>query len=694
MKSVKLTIVSLFTILLAGFSSPSFGYKHDDNDRCAHQADSLPEVFPDDKADLLKAKIRHETLLKSKKHQLPGNLAEWKAQRSELRKNVIAHAGVRYYPDLKTDVKETGVLKKEGYTIRMIYFQTRPGVYATANLYVPDGTGPFPAVVVMMGHSNNGKLYENYQSVGHALALDGYVALAIDPWGAGERTPVAGKYEYHGSNIGASLLNVGETLLGMQLTDNIRAVDLLSALPYVDKTKIGATGASGGGNQTMWLAAIDERVKAAMPVVSVGTFDSYIMAHNCVCEALPSGLEFTEEWGILALVAPRAIKMCNHHKESNPTFFPSEMLKSYDKARHIFEMEGVSDRLGYEFIDRPHGYYSENREALLGWLDLHLKGKGDGRAKKEKTFEVVREEDLLVFPDNKRDELVQSTAVFCKETAADLRGKYLKADLSNKELKRKELENILKRGRIPALVKAHHHGKNGVWERKTLEVSGGLLIPILHKRPATAVKGYAIITHPGGKKSIPLSLIDDLLNGGKGIVVVDLSGTGEARSFNSDNFDKLGRLHTYSRAQWWLGKTVLGSWAGEIESVNEWLNKEQKVVSVEFHGYRESALAGLFMNAMKSKMKSVHMYEAPLSYIFDTSQGLDFFGMGVHVPGVLKWGDVSLAAALGSAGVYVKDPVSMSGRYLTPEEISAHKREFEVIRKKTGLAGQAYFSGH
>ena len=159
------------------------------------------------------------------------------------------------------------------------------------------------------------------QSVGHSLALNGYVCLNIDAFGSGERSTIHGEYEYHGYNLGASLMNIGESLMGFQISDNIRGVDLLCSLPYVDAKHIGATGASGGGNQTLWLTAIDERIKASMPVVSVGTFESYVMNDNCICELLIDGLTFTEESGILALVAPRAIKMCNHNQDDIPPFF-------------------------------------------------------------------------------------------------------------------------------------------------------------------------------------------------------------------------------------------------------------------------------------------------------------------------------------------------------------------------------------
>src|SRR5690606_27722704 len=404
--------------------------------------DSLPTVF-NDETDILYSQYRHRASIASKLHQIPADLQSWEYYRKKLKEQIIQHTGTKLYPNLPLALKETGSYKGDGFTVKNIYFQTRPQVYATANLYIPDGTGKFPAVIVMMGHSRDGKLYENYQLVGQTLAKEGYVALCIDPWGAGERTTQHGDFEYHGTYLGASLLNIGESLMGMQITDNIRGIDLLQSLPYVDAEKIGATGASGGGNQTMWLAAVDERVKAAMPVVSVGTFNSYVMGHNCVCEVLPNGLTFTGDWGGLGLVAPRAMRMCNHKQESNPTFFPAEMLKSYEKALPVFGFYGAEKNLDYQLFDRPHGYYHEDRKARLGLMDLHLKGVGDGKPRKEKSLEPLPAEQLMVFEKGKRDPLVHSTASFNRMMGEQLRKTHLDNPSPDIALKRKELAQVL-----------------------------------------------------------------------------------------------------------------------------------------------------------------------------------------------------------------------------------------------------------
>lgn len=660
---------------------------------CGHQAlslpqtDSLPAVF-NDQTDVLHSFYRYRAAVSAKQHQVPGNLRDWESYRRTLRENIIHHTGTKFFPDLPLDLRETASHRGNGFTVKNIWFQTRPQVYATANLYVPEGSGKFPAVIVMMGHSTNGKLYENYQLVGQTLAKEGYVALCIDPWGAGERSTRHDDFEYHGTYLGASLLNVGETLMGMQLTDNIRGIDLLQSLPFVDRDRIGATGASGGGNQTMWLAALDERVKAALPVVSVGTFDSYVMGHNCVCEVLPHGLTFTGEWGVLGLVAPRALRMCNHKQESNPTFFPAEMLKSYEKALPVFGFYGAEKNIDYQLFDRPHGYYPEDREALLGLMDLHLKGVGDGKPRKEKSLEPLPAEQLMVFEKGKRDPLVHSTASFNRMMGEQLRKTHLDNPSPDIALKRKELAQVLslkKSGLGTVKLLGQHAG----WERVMLTTNEGRVIPVLVKDGRT--REFALVAHPLGKKHIPLSVIESIKKSGMGIVVVDFSGTGEAASFQSAGYDNLGRMHTYSRAALWVGETVPGNWVTELNCLASWLKSEKQAVSLSFHGYREAGLAGILFMAMGGELKEIHTYQSPVSYQFDRKEGLEFFGLGIHLPGILNWGDVSLAASLGTGDVHLHEPVTMSGTPLSSAQKTEAVNEFESVKKKTGTSGKIIF---
>jgi len=647
----------------------------------AESPDSLPAVLTKNHADLIESKLRHEAVLKFAEHQLPDNLKDWEIYKMQLKNEIIKKAGVVVDHKLPLNIKVTSTIQMKGYTIKNLTFQTRAGVYATANLYIPDGKGPFPGIINTVGHWPKSKIDSSgQQAVGHSLALNGYVCLTMDPWGSGERGTTPGIFEYHGSCLGASLMNIGESLMGIQISDNMRGIDLLCSLPNVDAKNIGATGASGGGNQTMWLASMDERVKAAVPVVSVGTFESYIMQSNCICELLIDGLTYTEEAGVLALIAPRALKICNHKQDDNPTFYPSEMLRSYNNAKPVFKIFGVENNISNEVIDLTHGYMAEDREAMLGWFDLHLKGIGIGAPKKETPFKQLPEEKLMVFPAGQRDANVISTDEYCRRRGNELRTVFLNAKSINPDQKKKELRAILRINEKLTLKEVHQYSSEWGWDRFALETSDDMLIPLLHLAPLNKSLGYVILCNPEGKNSISPSLVDELKKKGSGIVIVDLSGTGEVTSTSSLTYDKTGKLHTLSRAELWLGKTVLGEWVKELNVVTQFLNSNYKAQKVSIDGSKEAGLAGLFLGALEGNVDHLILREAPISYLFDTREGIDFFSMAIHLPGFLEWGDVSLAAALSGKNVLFINPVSMSGNAISGEKLPAVEAEFEKIR--------------
>ena len=682
---------NLFLILCLGLSAFLFhncrqASTTDLSTRNVEPTVSLPLVFQGNESDLTDKKLRYEAALKFSENQLPASKKELEIYRTNLRNEVIKKAGVMADHKLPLNIRETGSVKMKNYTVKKITFQTRPGVYATANLFIPEGSGPFPAVINMLGHWTKGKIDNTGpQAVGHTLATNGYVCLTIDPWGAGERSTKHGYFEYHGSNLGASLMNIGEPLIGLQISDNMRGIDLLCSLPVVDSMKIGATGASGGGNQTMWLSAVDERVKADVPVVSVGTFQSYIMESNCICEQMPDGLTLTEEAGIVVL--SNAPLLINHTQDSNPTFFPSEMLRSYNNARQAFITEGKESSISYRVFDLTHGYWTEDREAMLGWFDLQLKGTGDGAPRKELPFEQLPEDKLLVFPPGERDANVLTTEEYCKTRGNELRSIYLGTESFNTGRKQQELKDILRLDKKLTLENVHSYSASGGWERLSLETSDKRLIPLLCLAPADESLGYVIICNPDGKKNISLSLVDEYRKKGTGIVIADLSGTGEMASASSASMDQLAKLHTLSRAELWLGRTVLGEWVKELDLITAFLNTRYNAQKVSVDGSREAGLAGLFYAAEGGKVESVILRDAPVSYIFDTRESVDYFSMGIHLPGFLKWGDISLAAALSGKNITFISPVTMSGKPIGEPALKEYRNEFDRAVKSCGNKG-------
>src|SRR5699024_3125072 len=165
----------------------------------------------------------------------------------------------------------TGVLSKEDYTIKKVVYQSFPNHHVTANLYIPKGSGPFPAVLFLNGHEATAKATMTYQQTAIRFAKNGFVVLSIDPISQGERyqfTNEKGNPSTRGGTTGHTLLDAGSNLVGTnvpayQVWDNERGLDYLTSLNIVDTSRLGCLGNSGGGTQTAYFIPYDQRVKVS-----------------------------------------------------------------------------------------------------------------------------------------------------------------------------------------------------------------------------------------------------------------------------------------------------------------------------------------------------------------------------------------------------------------------------------------------
>lgn len=613
----------------------------------------IHNVWTESFSDYIENNLKQEAAKLFRIHQLPANLESWQACRDELRDNIWKNLGVTYDSSLELDLRETGEIKMDGYRIKNVYYQSRPGVYVTGNLYIPEGEGPFPGVVGMHGHWAQGRLAERVQGRGHSLAKNGYVCLQVDAWGSGERSTKHGEFEYHGGGLGGALFNIGESLMGAQIVDNMRAVDVLCSLDYVDSDKIGATGASGGGNQTMWLTAMDDRVAAAVPVVSVGSFQSYIMASNCICECLPNGLTFTEESGVLALIAPRAFKICNCLGDSNPTFYPAEMLRSYTETRKVFQAYGKDAKLAYQVYNKPHCYDSEIRGAMLGWFDLHLKGIGTGAAREEIPFDALPEEKLMVFEKEKRPEEVIGIAEYCRWQGEELKAEIAVAKI-DKESKKTELCDVLKVSAPLTPKTVYEYGLESGWEKIAVETDCGRMIPVLRRKPQDGSSDYIIASSLNGKSELADNkYLNDAFDSGKGIILFDVYGSGETSA--PDKNVTLSPYHTLARALLWLGRPLYGEWCREYAMLASWCRESCGAGNIELFGFKECGIAAIFAGALSANEVAVTAEKSPRSFIFTTNERSAKLSMGFCLPNILKWGDLELAVSLNAGKVSLLD---------------------------------------
>jgi len=193
--------------------------------------------------------------------------------RAELRKSLLEMIGG--LPTEKTDLHATitGTISGKGFHIEKLIYQSLPGFYVTALVYVPEnGDKVHPAILVPAGHSTNGK--DHYQALSERLALRGYVVISWDPVGQGERSQFwdakAKKSRYNltcGEHavMGNLAYLAGANLARWEVWDGMRAVDYLLTRPDVDGERINITGTSGGGTQTALIGALDERIKVIIP---------------------------------------------------------------------------------------------------------------------------------------------------------------------------------------------------------------------------------------------------------------------------------------------------------------------------------------------------------------------------------------------------------------------------------------------
>ena len=286
------------------------------------------------------------------------------------------------------NARVTGVVERPGYRIEKVAFESRPRLYVTANLYLPAAAGRHPAILGPLGHSVNGKAWASYQKLFSNLARKGYVVLAYDPFGQGERI------EYPGTRPGESALGPGGTieheyagrrliLLGanfglFRAWDGIRGIDYLLTRAEVDQERIGCCGQSGGGTLTQFLAALDNRIKVA--VVSEGNTENLAHANveppgsaddaeQNIVPALAHGIDRAD---LLYGFAPKPLLVTVTLHDAGHTYSPEYVASSLDfvqEYRRACSLFGADHRVSIQVTTEQHGYVYEMRRATYAWFN-------------------------------------------------------------------------------------------------------------------------------------------------------------------------------------------------------------------------------------------------------------------------------------------------------------------------------------
>jgi dienelactone hydrolase len=224
------------------------------------------------------------------------------------------------------------------------------------------------------------------QALPATLARLGFVVFHYDMIGYADSTAIPHREGFKDADAELRL----QSQMGLQTWNSVRALDFLASLKDVDATKLGMTGASGGGTQTFMLAAIDDRLASAFPAVMVSTG----MQGGCVCENCSLLRVNTGNVEIAGLFAPKpqALSAANDWTKEM-------MTKGYPELRQLYDLYGAKDRVAVRaWLEYGHQYNVHARQMMYAWFLKHLAGK-DEEVKEPPFTPVVPPKDLSVFDD-------------------------------------------------------------------------------------------------------------------------------------------------------------------------------------------------------------------------------------------------------------------------------------------------------
>ena len=492
------------------------------------------------------------------------------------------------------NIRTVGAFERERYRVEKLVYESRPGLLVTANLYLPrTGSAPYPGVLFQMGHSAPGKAYPLYQRCCQGLVQLGYVVLAFDPIGQGERapqvTPPRSPTQEH-SLLGNKMLLVGETATGAMLWDAMRSLDVLAAHPQVDANRLASTGQSGGGTLTMILAAMDERLAAA--AVSSGNTENFAVepflapgsSDDAEQDLIGSGQLGFDRWDMLWPMAPKPLLIAVSGHDFFGTYSPNyerSGREEFGKLARAYEMLGARNQIEYFDQPLPHALSYPMRMAIYSWFEGHLKrppraidGEPPTKPEAEETLWCGKNGMAI------RDFAGTSPARLVAERARSIRTPEKPGDL----------RALLGVDLVPSQPKLETRGRTRYRNCEVLAVEVQSAEPVWCPAwiflPKHAWDRMLLVLEPNGRNGAWLEdgLYDQLATAGIAVCVPDLRGVGDLQGQFPPGAVGYARGHSSEEEYAWasliLGRSLLGQRVTDIIAYTEALLREYPRASV------------------------------------------------------------------------------------------------------------------
>src|SRR5438094_1433473 len=564
--------------------------------------------------------------------------------------------------------KVTGQIQDDGYTIEKVLFQSLPNFYVTGNLNRPNQPGRYPAILFQSGHKQEGK--PEPQRAAANLALKGFVVLATDPIGQGEREqsydpqlsgPLGGWSVPEHIQAGAQSILIAESAARFFIWDAKRSIDYLVSRNDVNPTRLGAAGCSGGGALTTFIGALDPRLKAVVPACYPNSYHLLFAGPDPDTEmSLPQflarGLDVAD-YVELAAPTPWLIQATE-----DDYFTPAGARLVYEEARRWYGIYGAEDKLAFFVGPGPHGTPLVSREAVYQWMIRWLKdGRGDFH---EQPVHLYTNFDLLVTPTGHVEDIPGSRKLYqlilddfhakkrqgtIPELQAELRRLGIPSDGSSPEM------SVLDESNAPEAQRQHvkFESEPGV------EIEGELYIP-----PSPSGRKPAVLLVTDERPYFQAASTDSLAKrmAKKGRVVLTL----EPRDSPGENTRApfVGNWVTNSRANQ-IGLNLPAMRAHDILRGVDLLSARSDVDSASIHcgARRVEGVWLLLAAAVDPRIGKVWLDRTPYSLRAALENTLNADLFDAVIPGfALHWDLEELVKAMGNRPVLWTDPANWMNR--------------------------------
>jgi dienelactone hydrolase len=615
--------------------------------------------------------------------------ADWQSRREQVRRTLNEILGP-WRERTPLHARVMGVIRRDGYRLEKLVYESQPGFHVTAVLYVPDGrSSPRPGIVFIPGHSLEGFRTKDYQNVCLNLVQKGFVVLAYDPIDQGERLqnidPETGKpfvtaqqvehYKMH-SYFGNQCYLTGVSVARYFIWDGMRGIDYLISRPEVDGSRIGVTGLSGGGTMSVFLGAMDDRVEVTVPACFVTSYRR-MLAINGIQDAeqnifggLTRGIEHAD-WLLARAPKPTLLLLT-----TNDAFPIQGARETAWEVRRAYKALGAEDKFYWVEDDHGHGYTRKNREASYDFLMKHLGVSGDPA---EREYSLSRPEELQITPSGQVATSFKSETVWSlnRREALPMIGELKEAREDSLHLVRavesaRELTGYeLPRLPSDAVLRGGYRRTGYRIEKYALLGGENEAIPLVLGLPEGYGRRPAVIClHPGGKAvaATPGGPLDDLVRQGFLVAAPDLAGTGEIAL-------AIGRQNDHN-APFYTGMltrhSVVGLQATDLVRILAWLQSRDDVQPDKIGVLAMGSMGPTAAHAaaFAPSIAWLGLEETPVSYASMVTERFYVFPTSCMVAGALTAYDLpDLLASIAPRKMALVRPVDQAGAPLSDADL-------------------------